>query len=380
MRISLVSSSVAPERLGGSEVYAAELAAALGERHDVLLHTGARDGPAGIETVTLPSLPDLAREASSLHKAVWHLRDQWRLSVHRALERQLRRFRPDVVHTHHPQGLSAAVLTAVSACELPHAHTVHDANLLCSRITMTVDGRFCGGRCLSCRPQRLIRSSFLRRSLDRLIAPSDYFREMHVGAGVVRPERARTIRQGAKPGTARLREPGPESLTVGYLGALATHKGVPTLLKAFRSAPSGWRLRIAGSGPLEQAARREASSNPRIKVAGLVLEEAKDGFLNSLDALVIPSEYEENAPLVAVEAAVRGLPAVVSDRGGLPETAEASVFRARDAGSLLGALRRLATEPAELASRSRRLLESRESFLWASHVRRVEGALQEIVR
>jgi glycogen(starch) synthase len=328
----------------------------------------------------LPSLPDLAREASSPRKAVWHLRDQWRLSVHRALERQLRGFRPDVVHTHHPQGLSAAVFTAVSACEMPHAHTVHDGNVLCSRITMRVDGRFCGGRCLSCRPQRLIRSTFLRQSLDRLIAPSDYFRDMHVRAGVVPPERARTIRHGAKPGTARLRAAGPGGPTVGYLGALATHKGVPTLLEAFRSAPSGWRLRIAGCGPLEEAARRESSSNPRIEVAGLVLGEAKDDFLNSLDVLVIPSEYEENAPLVVVEAAVRGLPAVVSDRGGLPESAEARVFRAGDPGDLLGALRRLVAEPAGLTGRSRRLLESRGSFLWANHVRRVEGALQEILR
>jgi glycosyltransferase involved in cell wall biosynthesis len=380
MRISVVSSSVASERLGGSEVYATELAAALSERHEVLLHTGARTGPAGVQTVTLPSLPDLAREASGPRKAAWHLRDQWRLSVHRALERQLRSFRPDVVHTHHPQGLSAGVFTAVSACEVPHAHTVHDPNVLCSRITMIVDGRFCGGRCLSCRPQRLIRSRFLRRSLDRLIAPSDYFRDMHVRAGVVRPERARTIRQGAEPGTARLRKPGPEGPTVGYLGALATHKGVRALLEAFRSAPSGWRLRIAGGGPLEDAVRREASSNSRIELAGLVLDEEKNDFLNSLDVLVIPSEYEENAPLVAVEAAVRGLPAVVSDRGGLPETAEASVFRAGEPAGLLGALRRLVAEPAELAGRSRRLLESRESFLWGNHVRRVEGALREIVR
>jgi glycosyltransferase involved in cell wall biosynthesis len=111
-----------------------------------------------------------------------------------------------------------------------------------------------------------------------------------------------------------------------------------------------------------------------------VLDEAKNEFLNGLDILVIPSEYEENAPLVAVEAAVRGLPAVVSDRGGLPETAEASVFRAGDPRDLLRALRRLVAEPAELVGRSRRLLESRGSFLWGNHLRRVETALREIVR
>jgi hypothetical protein len=146
------------------------------------------------------------------------------------------------------------------------------------------------------------------------------------------------------------------------LGALATDKGGPTLVEAFSSAPSGWRLRTARSGPLEEAARRQASSNPQVELARLVLDEAKDDFPNSLDILVIRSKYKESAPRVAVEAAVRGLLRVVRDRGDLPETAEASVFRAGDPGVLLAVLRRLVAEPAELAGRSRRL-EARENFL-----------------
>jgi glycosyltransferase involved in cell wall biosynthesis len=381
MRIALVSSSIAPERMGGSEIYAGMLATALAERHDVVLYTGASNGPQGVETVHLPGLPELPRSAPALRKAAWHARDQWLRSVHRALERELRAFRPEVVHSHHPQGLSAAVFTAVSTCGARHAHTVHDANVLCARVTMMRDGGFCGGRCMTCRPQRLIRGRLLARHLHRLIAPSDYFRDMHVKAGVVPPERAETIRQGAHPGSTRLRETRPGSeFVVGYLGALAAHKGIRTLLHAFRGAPSGWRLHIAGTGPLERELAAEARRDPRLELAGVVSGDRKDVFLDGLDVLVIPSEYEENAPLVAVEAAVRALPAVVSDRGGLPETPEASVFRAGDPQALLEALGRLADSEGELANRSRRLHDMPERFLWSRHVEQLERAYAATVQ
>jgi len=256
---------------------------------------------------------------------------------------------------------------------------VHDANVLCSRITMTRNGSFCGGGCLSCRPQRLARSALLRRSVARLVAPSDYFRDMHVRAGVVPHERSQIIRQGARPGTVRLRESNPR-LVVGYLGALAPHKGIQTLVRAFRSAPADWKLRIAGAGPLDADLAAEARNDPRVELVGLVFAERKDAFLDSLDVLVIPSEYEENAPLVAVEAAVRALPAVVSDRGGLPETAEAVVFSAGEPQALLEALHDLADSEGQLATRSGRLHDMRERFLWSRHVDQLERTLAVTVR
>ena len=65
------------------------------------------------------------------------LQDQWIPSVHLAVMRQLEAFSPDVVHTHEPQGLSAAPFSAIARARLPHVHTVHDLNLLCVRVTMT---------------------------------------------------------------------------------------------------------------------------------------------------------------------------------------------------------------------------------------------------
>jgi glycosyltransferase involved in cell wall biosynthesis len=381
MRIALVSNSLPPEpATGGAQDYVADLARDLQERHDVLVISGARGGLEGVECVSVPALRVLLPNEPMIAKAVWHLRDQWMPSVHRAVTDELRRFRPGVVHTHELQGISAAAFTAVARADLPHVHTAHDLNLLCVRVTMTRDGRYCGGRCTSCLVQRAVRGRLISRHLHCLIAPSDNYRRRHVEAGVVSPERAVTIRHGARPGVARLRAPSPGALSLGFIGNTAPHKGVLTLLETFRHAPSEWRLFVAGDGILRPHIERAAELDGRIEYCGYVRGDRKDAFYERLDLLVIPSEWEEAATLVAVEAAVRGLPAVVGDRGGLPETPEARVFSAGDPDALLDAIRWFLAAPDRLTHASRRLLAKREHYLWKTHIAEVERVLEAVAR
>jgi glycosyltransferase involved in cell wall biosynthesis len=200
-------------------------------------------------------------------------------------------------------------------------------------------------------------------------------RDRHVVHGVAAPEQAVTIRHGAEPGSRRVRRPQPGRLRIGYLGALSAHKGVPTLLHVATRMPARWTLAIAGAGPLEAAVRAAAARDARIVPHGELDAAGRDAFLDGLDLLVIPSEWEEPATLVAVEAAVRGLPIVVSDRGGLPETPYAGIFPAGDAAALLAVLHELASDPEELARCSQVLLEANETFAWATHLDRVERQL-----
>jgi glycosyltransferase involved in cell wall biosynthesis len=379
MRLALVTNTLPPEGRGGAEAYVAALARDLAERHDVLVLTGAHSSLDEIPTRRLPGLPHLSHSANPAWKAVWHARDQWLPGVHRATRNALEEFRPDVVHSHAVQGLSAAVFTAIRGVGARHVHTAHDLGLLCARVTMTRNSEFCGGRCLTCRVQRTVRARAAASRLDLLIAPSDHVRNRHLEAELLPRERALTIRQGTEPAPGRSRPVnGLTEPRVGYLGTLSKIKGVATLLESFASAPPHWRLAIAGSGELEPLVRARAAEDPRISFRGRVEDEAKEAFLAELDLILIPSEWEENAPLVAVEAAVRGLPAVVSDRGGLPETAEAEVFPARSPEALRAAVNRLVETPALLAERSTRLLERRSEFLWSTHVAEVERVLAQV--
>jgi glycosyltransferase involved in cell wall biosynthesis len=329
--------------------------------------------------VQLPRLPILDRTAPRAGRALWHALDQWLPHVHVAVARELRRIEPDVVVTHHPQGLSAAVFTAIAEVGLPHVHTAHDLNLLCARTSMTRGGEFCGGRCAGCLVQRKIRGAALRRNVARLIGVSRYICERHVRAGIVPREKAEAIRLGAEPGNPRLRRLAGDEVRLGFIGTLGAHKGILTLLDALRRTDAPWRLSVGGSGYLEGEVVAAARRDPRITFLGHVEGEAKDAFFDELDLVVIPSEWEEPATFVAAEAAVRGIPAVVSHRGGLPETPEARPFRAGDPDELVRAIAWFTDEPERLEEASMRLLAKPAEYEWSTHVARVEALLEGVV-
>jgi glycosyltransferase involved in cell wall biosynthesis len=372
-RVAVISSFLPADTGGGAESYALSLAQALSEDHDILILTTSKSPADGLPVARLPSLPVFRHDGSVARKVLWHLADQWRASVHRRTRDILRRWQPDVVHTHTVQGASAGVLTGVASAGRPHVYTAHDLSLLCVRASFTREGQPCSRRCPECLLQRAIRARAVSH-IERLLAPSEFVRQIHIQAGIVSEARSHTLRQGAAEGRARLRGEA-ETLVFGYLGTLAGWKGIPTLLIAARRLPSSAELRIAGSGPLAETVKAVVAP---IEYVGRVDGPAKEAFLDSVDVLVIPSEWEENAPLVAAEAACRGIPSVVSDRGGLPETPEAWVFRAGDAGELNRTMASLAQAPEAVRDRSERLLERRSDFSWTTHVERVAAVLDEV--
>jgi glycosyltransferase involved in cell wall biosynthesis len=256
-------------------------------------------------------------------------------------------------------------------------HTAHDLSLMCARVTMTKNFEFCGGQCVTCRVQRTVRGRAIRRRLTTLVAVSDYIRSRHVEYGIVEAKDAVVLRLGADTSNARLRSPGPGRLCVGFIGALAPHKGVRTLLSVFEDAPDGWTLVVAGAGQLEREVARTVSRLPHVRFLGHVSGAAKEAFFEEIDVLAIPSEWEEPAALVGTEAAARGIPLVVSDRGGIPELPEARVFTARDAASLRDALAWYAGEPDRVETVSRRLLEHAPTLSWEAHASGLLGILDD---
>jgi glycosyltransferase involved in cell wall biosynthesis len=378
MRLALIATLLPSDSPGGAEAYVDAAAHALAERHDIVVLTGSSGSLNGIPTRHLPHLPQLDRRRPRAAKLLWHAADQWLPTVHFALVRELKELRPDIVLTHHPQGLSAAVFTAIAQVGLRHVHTAHDLNLLCTRMTMTRDGEFCGGRCLDCRIQRTIRGGAIRLDLSRLIGVSRYICERHVRAGVVPADRALALRLGALPGPARLRKVDGTTVTLGFIGTLAPHKGVRTLLAAMESTDEPWRLLVAGTGPLEGEVRNAARDDDRIEYLGPVVGSAKDAFFDRCDLIVIPSEWEEPATFVAVEAAVRGIPTVVSARGGLTEAPEARTFRSGAPHELVRAVRWYLEDPRRVEDASARLLAAGEEYEWSTHVRRLEAILDEV--
>lgn len=143
--------------------------------------------------------------------------------------------------------------------------------------------------------------------------------------------------------------------TLLFVGRLHREKGLDLLLHAFaKLAPSfpHARLRIAGQGPERQPLEQLAH---QLTIASQVdfLGWCEPGHLEPefarAWALVAPSLWSEPQGLVAIEALVRGVPAVVPDQGGLAEIVDPGqsgwYFRANNETSLATTLRAACAAP-----------------------------------
>lgn len=112
----------------------------------------------------------------------------------------------------------------------------------------------------------------------------------------------------------------------GYLGRLSPEKGVEKFLEA--GASIGAAMRVAGDG------RADYVSGLRRRHPAVAFDGHVDAstFLSQIDVLVVPSLWEEPFGRVVGDAALAGVPSLVSIRGGLVEAANSAeaLYRAFD--------------------------------------------------
>jgi len=105
-----------------------------------------------------------------------------------------------------------------------------------------------------------------------------------------------------------------------YVGRLSDEKGLMTLLQAIKRNPE-LKLKIVGGGPKESDLKRYIELN---RIENVEMLGPKYGFelfdlIKYSKAMVVPSEWYENYPMVVIEAMALGKPVVASDLGGLSE-------------------------------------------------------------
>lgn len=308
------------------------------------------------------------------------------LEARRKLDKLLDRFRPDVAHVHCIyHHISPSVLPLLKERGIPVVMTAHDLKLCCPAYKMLNRGGICekckGGNLLNVMLNCCVRDSLAvsslvmvesavhrllglyRDSLDRIVVPSEFFRDKHIEWGwpadklVYIPNYVR-----AESFTPQF-EPGDYFL---YFGRLALEKGVATLIRAAASA--GVRLRIAGTGPEEAALKAMAADvGGNIEFLGFVSGEPLWTLVREARAIVLPSEWYENASMSVLEAYASGKPVIGARIGGIPEQIREGetgwLFESGTVNELAGMLSQLGSQPgAEIATmgrRARRLVEEK---------------------
>jgi glycosyltransferase involved in cell wall biosynthesis len=113
-----------------------------------------------------------------------------------------------------------------------------------------------------------------------------------------------------------------------FAGRLTKEKGLFVLLDAIAKLVRDGRdvrVKLAGRGPDEENLKRAIDERKLVdnfSLMGKLSQPELAEFFDTGTALVLPSLFQEPAPLIIVEAALCGLPAIASNLGGIPEIIE----------------------------------------------------------
>lgn len=335
MHILIVNNIYPPIMAGGAELIVAWLSedlVARGHRVTVVSTCGPEMQPYPVEerngVTVIRFFPanlywNFARGGQKRHRRMlWHLRDAWNMDAARKFHDIIRAAKPDVIHTHLIDGLSASIWRIARRAGIPVVHTAHDYHLVCPRaFLLTRQWRICRHPGVAC---RLYRTWHLQttRHVDLFVSPSHFLLQHHQLAGLRGPKTAVVANGIPLPADGAChRETNTGSQRFLLLSRLTVEKGVRIVLQAIAllSPELKFELVVAGRGALEQEVRDAAARDPRIRFVGYVTGSVKDELLRSAQFLLIPSLWYENAPVSVIEAAAYGLAVVASRIGGLPE-------------------------------------------------------------
>ena len=254
--------------------------------------------------------------------------------VKKTFDNLLREIKPDIVHHHNIFFLGYDILKKQG--NYTNLYTAHDYWLICQRSDLMNYGKGeCVQKsCLSCTlmskrlPQIWRRSEAFRkaiRDIDIIIAPSNFMKvrllnKLPVNVNITHlpyliPYPPKEIKKSGYSGYFL------------YVGVLEKQKGICNLLKLFNKYRHkiNAKLLIVGAGSLEDAIKKYINKNKleeKILFLGWRSTENLHPLYRDALALIVPSVWPENNPLVALEALSIGTPVIGTNAGGLGEIIE----------------------------------------------------------
>ncbi len=395
MKIILVIHGYPPRYNAGSEVYTQGLALALATRHEVHIFT--RQENSFLPEYAVAEEVDPFNAHVALHVVnLAQSRDRYR---HAEVDRQfgalLDRLEPDIVHVGHLSHLSTSLILEASCRSIPVVFTLHDYWLMCPRgqfiqlrptnstdIWAVCDGqehRKCAERCYAPRScsgtpeeretdtaywtdwvqRRMGHIHHVCEAVDVFIAPSRYLLQRFRDEFGVPHDKLVYLDYGFHRARleGRSRTPG-DPFTFGYLGTHIPAKGINHLLEAFGHLSGKALLRIWGrprgtETESLQALAKQLPGNAGERVEWMGEYRNSDivpEVFNRCDAVVVPSIWVENSPLVIHEALQVRVPVITAESGGMAEyihhEQNGLLFAHRNPSSLAEQMQRFVSNPA----------------------------------
>jgi glycosyltransferase involved in cell wall biosynthesis len=292
---------------------------------------------------------------------------------------------PQLCHAHNIyHHISPSILGLLEAEGIPTVLTLHDLKVACPAYTMLTHDGVCercrGGHLHNVLLHRCIKGSaalsavvlleallhgFLgsyRRHVELFVVPSRFYMNKLIAWGMP-PNKFRHVPNFVA--TGRLDPHFQAGESIVYAGRLSREKGLHTLIRA--AAIARCKLLIAGTGPELNALTALASeTGADVRFLGYLTGDRLHDAIRDARAVVLPSEWYENAPMSILEAYALGKPVIGADIGGIPELIRAGdtgfLFRSGSVDALAESLRRICDtsddDVAELGRRGREWVDA----------------------
>ena len=307
-------------------------------------------------------------DGSPLQKLARAVNTVYSRNASRRIRRLIEATRPQVAHAHNIyHHLSPSILTELRRQGVPSVMTLHDLKLACPAYRMHTQGSVCerckGGALRNVIANRCIKNSLamstyvwvestIHRALNiylgtvsKFVVPSRFFLTKFGEWGID----TRNFVHIPNFVNADAMTPSPDyGDEFVYFGRLSNEKGIATLIKAGHQAKV--KVRIVGTGEEESGLRQLATQlGAQVEFTGYLSGQALRDAIGSARAVVIPSEWYENAPLSVMEASALARPVIGADIGGIPELirdGETGIrFQSGSVDSLAETLTRVARMP-----------------------------------
>ncbi|WP_374588135.1 glycosyltransferase family 4 protein [Ideonella dechloratans] len=350
-----------------------------------------------VEEIEFGQIQGLAAKLKGAGKIIYSL------EARRAVEQLVARGHVRLAHAHNVyHHLSPAIFGKLRSLGVPTVLTLHDLKIACPSYKMLSRGQVCerckGGALWHAALQRCLKDSLAvsglamvesafqalvgsyERHVQRFIVPSRFYIDKLVEWGWPRG-RFTHVPNFIDPA---LFTPSPTQ-GEGFLffGRLSEEKGVATLIRA--AAQARVRLTIVGTGPQEAALKALVESlGAAVDFLGYRSGLALHQAIADCRAVVLPSEWYENAPMSVLEAYACGKPVIGARIGGIPELireGETGVsFPSGDVEALAQAMVRMAamseTVRVEMGTAARRWVE--QEFNSARYIERLLAVYAEL--
>lgn len=343
----------------------------------------------GVEVVALYNRPALFMDLAAPDREI----DDPRIrAIFAALLDELT---PDVVHFFNLHNLGMSLPGVCKARGVPTVYSSNNYWPLCPRLYLASERiELCtgpgddGSKCQRCLGQRDTAAGHARRcraarsmldqDVDVHLAVSQRVRDLYVQNGMD-PARLRVVLQvppqadsiWARTGATRrivdeLRRP----LRAAFVGSCLPHKGVHVLAQALQLVPAGAVEAVAlGDIPRDyRALLRQIDQRGALHCHGSYDQQLLPELLAKADVVVVPSIWDDCAPLVVAEALAARCPVIGSRIGGIPDFVRDGtnglLFGAGDARDLASCLGSFTADRGRLGRLQRGITAPRGFAAW----------------